>query len=518
MAKKCNICGSKARRYCPAQKNEICSICCATKRMTEIKCTADCEHNTFGVNAILAFRKLDADSANYIMRYLMDFYSKSQYKLESEAFSNMMKMDDDGKIYYFCREKLYHEIQADGRTIFEIWRDDNFTPLNHDQQLLLEYKRSLTPTVVEFQKSIDENFAEFIDLLEPERPPFLIMDPDFVEYNYPRFTRMLTYIEIYPNFTRFSRGGGLMLNGNNATAFISQLEERAEAIGLPPKEYLRKNYAECCEWINELSEQYRKEILAKSNYRVCKARYDIGENYRRIIENLLSREDMAEDDDPEERQGCRYFVWLRRGSSSDFDTSNETLSESMVDGEDVIFVIGSISLFHDKLELEARSDGKYAFARQRLEQEFGQWLEFQTEVIRDVAQEMMDSDTEEYVDELAARQQYFLDDDEDWDDDDDWDDDEDWDDEENFGIPLEVRQHMFNQTFDRHYHDLINQKIPKIDNMTPKEAAENASMRHALIELMKDHIRSTEEIAKVQGVKSYDLTWLLDELKLPELK
>lgn len=41
----CALCGRrKARRACPAIGREICTICCATKRIVEIACPSDCIH------------------------------------------------------------------------------------------------------------------------------------------------------------------------------------------------------------------------------------------------------------------------------------------------------------------------------------------------------------------------------------------------------------------------------------------------------------------------------------------
>lgn len=39
----CPLCGiRKARRACPAVDHQICTLCCGTKRLTEIDCPADC--------------------------------------------------------------------------------------------------------------------------------------------------------------------------------------------------------------------------------------------------------------------------------------------------------------------------------------------------------------------------------------------------------------------------------------------------------------------------------------------
>ncbi len=43
----CPLCGTrKAKRACPAVQQEICAVCCGTKRLTEIACPPDCAYLT----------------------------------------------------------------------------------------------------------------------------------------------------------------------------------------------------------------------------------------------------------------------------------------------------------------------------------------------------------------------------------------------------------------------------------------------------------------------------------------
>src|SRR5260370_3014027 len=42
---KCKICGTrKARRYCPGEAADICSICCGTEREVTVSCRLDCRY------------------------------------------------------------------------------------------------------------------------------------------------------------------------------------------------------------------------------------------------------------------------------------------------------------------------------------------------------------------------------------------------------------------------------------------------------------------------------------------
>ena len=41
----CRLCRRRrARRSCPALRQDICTVCCATKRLTEIRCPSDCRY------------------------------------------------------------------------------------------------------------------------------------------------------------------------------------------------------------------------------------------------------------------------------------------------------------------------------------------------------------------------------------------------------------------------------------------------------------------------------------------
>ena len=60
----CTLCNKRpAKRACPALREEICAVCCATKRLVEIHCTDDCRYLEAGQRhpAAIIKRQIDRD-------------------------------------------------------------------------------------------------------------------------------------------------------------------------------------------------------------------------------------------------------------------------------------------------------------------------------------------------------------------------------------------------------------------------------------------------------------------------
>jgi hypothetical protein len=60
----CRICNKRpVKRSCPALREQICTVCCATKRLVEITCTEDCRYLESAQRhpAAVVKRQLDAD-------------------------------------------------------------------------------------------------------------------------------------------------------------------------------------------------------------------------------------------------------------------------------------------------------------------------------------------------------------------------------------------------------------------------------------------------------------------------
>lgn len=63
----------------------------------------------------------------------------------------------------------------------------------------------------------------------------------------------------------------------------------------------------------------------------------------------------------------------------------------------------------------------------------------------------------------------------------------------------------------------LDEKIPALGGMTPRQAAKEPSMKPQLIELMKLHLKGIEKQNRDKNL-GLDIDWVLDELGLSELK
>ena len=500
--------------------------------MTEIVCTTDCPHNTFGLNSVSAFRELDANLPNFVLPYLLKQELLSREGLRNAVNTITQVPNDEDRIYIFVIRKLYHERQDDGKTIYEQWQDAGLPGLTHDQRLLLKYKSLRSPTIVEYQRKIDDNYAEFIDLLEPEHGSLRLLDPMFIGHGYPRFTQLFCYVETYPNFIRLSRGEGQLLVNRVSTPLIDRIKTAAAAAVLPVTAFLQEHFYECWKWPIEIGQALHREQIANLEAKRCTAVYDIGDHYAEILLRLLRRDDIQQCP-PSPLPDTVLFDWVKQGKSADFDMSQESLKTFCQNRDGLaIMVIANLTLTADALQVEATSSRKYAFVKERLEKDFGAWIQFKSEEVCDLSRKFLDSELEEYIDDLAARrdlddydeefddgeEEYY--DDEDYEEPFDEEDDADCDDEdeEDGGITPETREQILCQVLDRHYQEFLDMKIPTLQNLTPRQASKDPSLHSALAELMKDHIRQNGVLARKNEAAPYDFNWLLDELDLPELK
>ena len=71
---RCPLCSDRpGKRYCPAKAEQICAVCCGTKREVEIDCPSSCPHLIAGRSYEAEKRIPDAELVQKVEKYSNDF-------------------------------------------------------------------------------------------------------------------------------------------------------------------------------------------------------------------------------------------------------------------------------------------------------------------------------------------------------------------------------------------------------------------------------------------------------------
>ena len=205
----CHFCGAKGKRQCPAVQGMICPQCCGSKRGTEISCPAGCHYYPFSPSQYDAFLPIEASFDRKSLEYIIrrcgkdKWYETRERMIVSERDTEADDIVANGSAAYYL---LFHEKNSSGRTLAEEWEKENCAGLNNDERIILKARKNSSATVIEIQKILDHQTMECIDLFDQTRPPFPVIDRRTAAAQMPRFTRILTWLDDYPYFSRLGAG------------------------------------------------------------------------------------------------------------------------------------------------------------------------------------------------------------------------------------------------------------------------------------------------------------------------
>ncbi len=451
--------------------------------------------------------EVDSKLVPKMLRYLASYYSRR----ESEEIVDVMRFNNnelgenvgtaEGAAVYYM---FFVKHDADGRTLAQEWQLQGWPDLNNDERIMMECRFNCRSTVIEIQKILDHQRMECIDLLEPEKGSFVLIDRATAGRSV-RFTRILTWLAHYPYFSRMANNG-VEIPDFVFAEFMDILrdsfrKERRKHKELATKDYLSQNFGLFGGLIYDLSREKSIAAFKAMDLHQCKAIYKIKGNYadiKAILDNYPDFEKRQRHPEEKEIAGAHYYSWLRRGQSKALEKDMPLHFHHGDEREEGVGTVGNISLFPDKLIVETFTKQKHGFAKAMVGKFFGDNLLLQNEAVVDMAKqqaERIEDSYEDYVQERILEKEKNISD----------------------GIPLEVERELMQKMHKRHYTVFLDDKIPALDNMTPRAAAADPKMRPRLIDLMKQHIKGIEKQNKDRGL-DLNIDWVLDELSLPELK
>ena len=223
--------------------------------------------------------------------------------------------------------------------------------------------------------------------------------------------------------------------------------------------------------------------------------YEIAETRNNVEEILEKKHDFEFDDrdpEPDDPEGSVYYVWLRRGESKELEASMPAFFQ-FKDESQGVGTIGSLKITDKHLTLETFSHQKFEFAKEKIHAYFGDSVVFLHEKIEDL-KDRLKEELNEAGNRPSVKKQR----------------------EPESALPPELEQKILEKHYLEHYTKFIDDSLPALDNMTPREAARKPDMRPRLINLMKDHIQGISSMCRKRGI-TIDIDWVLKELGLHEL-
>jgi len=504
---RCAICGRKPRGICPVLEKLICPACCGSGRGSKIRCVSSCAYFPFNVAGYDLWLEVDTKLVRKILDYLKSYYSYREYEeiVEHMRFAGGVSGEDAGTaegaaVYYL----FFVKRDSDGRALAQKWQSQVWLGLNNDERIMMECRFNCRATVLEIQKVLDHQRMECIDLLEPEKGSFILIDRATAARSV-RFTRMLTWLAHYPHFSRIANNG-VELSDIVFAEFMVSLRDAFRKEGrrhkeLTIKDYLSESFGVFGSLIYDLSREKSIAALERMDLHQCKALYKITGNFadiKAVLDKYPEFEPRERHPDEQDTPGVYYYSWLRRGQSKALEKNMPAHFRHGQEKDEGVGTIGNIRLFPDKLIVEAFTKQKHSFAKRMVKKFFAENLLLQNEAVVDLAKQQagkMEDDYESYAQEIISNK------------------------EENDPkeIPPEIERELMQKFYKRHYTIFLDDKIPALDEMTPRAAAVDPQMRPRLIELMKQHLKGIEQQNKHRGL-DLNIDWVLDELSLSELK
>ena len=197
-------------RECPAAGRPIETFECAAGRHTTYACPESCPFNVFAAASYHKFQDIELSADEKYFKWVA---AHAADRNEFEA--DMRRLRGDGPNSGFFHRLAWHgvyRVGPDGDTCLGKWAKAGFPGLGVDERILMRCWMRLQPAMLEAHRVIDDLRVEVVNLLDPERGSFVIVDGGFAQQAVrfgvyaahiiplPHYTRLLGTCVIIPDF------------------------------------------------------------------------------------------------------------------------------------------------------------------------------------------------------------------------------------------------------------------------------------------------------------------------------
>jgi len=487
------------RRNCPVAGREITPVECGTKRGTLYDCPVDCPFCPWSPENYDDF----LDIEGRIDKEVLSFY-ESQVGLRE--FQNQFagihqQADEEGDDFLFamqevCIREFHLRDFGAGKNLFDLWRECGWKGLSRDEPFLAFFKARSRLALLEVRRVVDDQTVECVDLLGDAPKPLLICDRGLAAQATP-FAFFLGWICAYPFFHRLHGVASPLPNSvESARERVLKMVVELGGPAAPGSElnaWLAGNFRKLVLELNRKEKNRMRSAVRNADFKECLAVYRWRDGVRDL--KLQGRPDfvlLPEDPHELKKSGPHgNYVWLRVGKSAKREESLPKIMRSIpgMPGEPVW---GHLRVFPDRVEVVATAAVLFRPMREMVEEFFADTLVFEKEFVADLAKQKFPSDSDDTEQKIVQTSNFFRE------------------------QPSDMRD-VLKQSMQARLRHVLDDEVPALDGLTPREASRRPGSRPMLVDWMKGYIGSLETLGKQEGI-IFDFDSVLDELGLPELK
>lgn len=481
---------SKATKHrdCPASGRVINSAECGAGRNTLFECPASCEFNPFAprnYNECLEIEtKLDDLCVKYLLRESSERHRAA--RTYEELYTNR-PLDLDAAIVW----ELFYRKNNAGLTCTEEWLQKG-PNLKNDLAALLRWKSRVAVWLVEAQSVLDDQQTLCRDLLDPERPAFIIYDRSFAA-KVCRYDRVLCFGYRMPHYARLLTGGTSIPAMNLPPVeivleIVRHLGGPTEGAGL--QYWLVENFSKFREALWATIEARRKASIKASGFKWGRAVYRLRAPFAECQKLLDTHEETAPDSLTADEQSEGFAsarVWRDAAPGSPVPPESTA-------------VLGRVLMGQSHWRLEAIGEKSLNRLQERFSNFMGERVELEGVRLDDLHRPAEESPANSLVPPRLLENPQIL--------------------EIGSALvrpaaldPQEDPEIALVRSFDLKF---LDTPVRALDGATPRAAAADPRLRPRLIELLKTRINQSDRRNLETGAQ-YDPQWYIHELGTTEL-
>ena len=483
-------------RDCPAVGHRIKPVECGQNRGENYDCPADCSYCPWTMANYDDFSQIegeiDGKTLLFYKNLVGDFEARTNLHIAESNGSQEGELIFQSNAY---REFFLREYKP-GKRLFDLWREAGWPHLVKNEPFLAGFRAKTRPALLEVRSVVDNLQVECVNLLDESAEVITICDRGLSK-SALQCQNIIGWVARYPFFHR-THGIAYTLPACNESG-LDLVRRHVREMGGPHdgldkiSDWLGDNFLRLMERITDEKKTAMKAMFRNTDVKECVAVYHLNGTLADL--KLDDREDFSETPPDEEELKKRgdhaQFVWLRTGESKKWESK---LPEALRGGFGGVGIPlwGQIRIFPARVEITAHIERNFRVMQEMAEVFFGTLLKFEKESVTDLAKQSWPGEDDEPRSLSARGTSYFPE-------------------------GIEDAGEMMQEVYRAHYRKFLDDHIPALDNLTPREAAARPEMRQRLIALMKDHLQTMDGHSKKDG-RAYDIGWVLDELGLGEMK